>query len=312
MRGNPGMRPLEALALFSLCMALVLCLLRNSHAADHGGFHVSIGFSSKAFVNAPREDLKIALRLLSQRVARKTVGSAEARIYDAPDEISRDLRAKRLDVVALTPEDFLDIGSRIPLEPIMVTSSDKGHDVDLILLVRRDSGIRSFRDLRNRSIAVPARVVQYGSVYFTWIETLVMREGFRSTGRFFAAVGETKTASLSLMQVFFRKADACVVSRQVLELASELNPQLARELKVVEQVNNLAGGIIAIRPDLREDRKQRILNALRTLHEDPEGHQMFVMFQLSRLIPYRPEYLRATRAFFEEHRLLAVRTGSTR
>jgi hypothetical protein len=44
-----------------------------------------------------------------------------------------------------------------------------------------------------------------------------------------------------------------------------------------------------------------------TLHEDPEGQQMFVLFQLSRLTPFRPEYLKGTEALFAEHRKLKAR-----
>lgn len=301
------------LAASALCLLALTCLLRGgSSAADPGSFHVNIGFSNKAFVNIPREDIRVAVRILSQKVARKTVGSADSRIYDSTAEIEQDLKAKRLDAVALTPEDFLEISVRTPIEPVMVTATDKGHEVELILLTRKDSGIRAFRELKHRTIAVPARIVQYGNMYFTWVETLLMREGFHEPGTFFSSLRETKTPSLSLMQVFFSQADACVVTSQVFELTSELNPQIGRELMVIERFGKLAGGIIVFRRDLQEDRKQKLLKALRTIHEDQEGRQLFLLFQLNRLVPYRPEYLRKTEAFFAEHRTLRHRLARRR
>jgi ABC-type phosphate/phosphonate transport system substrate-binding protein len=313
MAGFAGSRRLICLMAGALCILAMTCLPRRSgSAAEAGRFHVNIGFSSKAFVNTPREDIRVAVRILSQKIAKNTVGSADSRIYDSTAEIEQDLKAKRLDAVALTPEDFLEIGARTPVEPVMVTATDKGHEVELILLTRKDSGIGAIRGLKNKIIAVPARIVQYGNMYFTWVETLSMREGFHNMEKFFSSVRETKTPSLSLMQVFFRQADACVVTRQVFELTSELNPQIGKELKVIERFGKLAGGIIVFRPDLQEDRKQKLLKALRTIHEDHEGRQLVLLFQMNRLVPYRPEYMRATEAFFAEHRTLKRRYARRR
>jgi len=280
---------------------------QSSCAAEAGKFHVNIGFSTRAFVNVPREDIRVAVRILSQKVARKTVGSANSQIYDSISDIERDLKAKKLDAVALTPEDFLELSSRTPLEPAMVTATNKGHEVGLLLLARKDSHIRTFRELKNRAISIPAKVVQYGNMYFTWVEILLMREGFQTTEGYFSSVSEARTPSRALMQVFFRQADVCVVTDQVLELATELNPQIGRELTVIARIDKLAGGIIVFRHDLQEDRKQKLREALLTIHEDQEGRQLFLLFQLNRLIPYRPEYMRATQLFFEEYRTLERR-----
>ncbi len=308
MGGPIGTRRLACLAALVLFLFSMTCLLRRSgSAAEPGRFHVNIGFSSKAFVNTTREDMRVAVRILSQKVAKNTVGSADSRIYDSTAEIEQDLKAKRLDAVALTPEDFLEIGATTPVEPVMVTATDNGHEVELVLLTRRDNGIRTFHGLKNKTIALPARIVQYGNMYLTWVEMLSMREGVQKPDQFFTSVRETKTPSLSLMQVFFRQADACVVSRQVFELTSELNPQIGKELQVIERIGRLAGGIVVIRPDLREDRKQKLLQSLRTIHEGQEGRQLFLLFQLNRLVPYRPEYMRATEAFFAEHRRLKLK-----
>lgn len=276
-------------------------LLQIPCAAETGKFHVNIGFSTKAFVNVPREDIRVAVRILSQKVARNTVGSANSQIYDSLSDIERDLKAKKLDAVALTPEDFLALRPRIPLDPVMVTATSKGHEVELLLLTRKDSRISAFRELKNRTISIPAKVVQYGNMYFTWVNTLLMREGFPNKEAFFSSVNEAQTPSRALMQVFFRQADACVVSDQVLELATELNPQIGKELTVLARVDKLAGGIIVFRSDLQIGRKEKLREALKTIHEDQEGRQLFLLFQLNRLIPYRSEYLRATQLFFEEY-----------
>jgi ABC-type phosphate/phosphonate transport system substrate-binding protein len=300
-------------ALATLWAVLAMCALwTGAEAGEAAPFHLNIGFSCRAFVNVPQEDIRIAVRILARKVARNTVGSADSRVYDSITDIEHDLKAKKLDAVALTPEDFLELSNRVPLDPIMVTATTKGHEVELLLLARKDSAIRSFKDLRNRKLAIPAKVNQYGGMYFTWLETLIMHQGFHGGNRFFTAVTETKKPSQALMQVFFRQAEACLATDHVLELSAELNPQIGRELMIVERFPKLSGGVIAVRNDLREDRKQKLRQALLTLHEDQEGRQLFVLFQLKKLLPYRPEYMRATEAFYAEHHRLAQRFRSKR
>lgn len=296
------------LIVLPICALMVLCAFNcGATTGESGKFHVNIGFSSKAFVNVPRKDIRVAVRMLSQKVARKTVGSANSQIYDSIADIEQDLKAKKLDAVALTPEDFIELSSHIPLDPVMVTETDRGREVSLLLLTRKDSRIRTVRDLKSRTIAIPAKIVQYGNMYFTWVETLIMREGFQRIEAFFSTVNEAPSPSQALMQVFFHQADACVVTDQILDLASELNPQIGKELVILARVDKLAGGIIVFRHDLPEDRKQKLRQALLTLHEDQEGKQLFVLFHLNRLVPFRPEYMRATKAFFAEHRELRHR-----
>lgn len=294
-------------SIFTLLTVFASCC--SAKAAEPSLFHLNIGFSSRAFVNVPPEDIKIAVRILAGKVARNTIGSADSKIYDSPADIEQDFRAKKLDTIALTPDEFIKLENRVLLDPIMVTATSKGHEVELLLMVRKDSGIRSFGDLRNRRLAIAEKESRYANMYSIWLETLIMRKGLSGDARFFSAVTETKKPSQALMQVFFRKADACIITGQLLDVSVELNPQIGRELTVIERLPKLAGGIIAMRRDLPEVYKQRLRQALLTLHEDQEGKQLFVLFQLKKLVPYRPEYMRATVALYAEHRTLRQRNA---
>jgi len=293
------------------CIALVALVAWNIQAfaamAESVPNHLRIVFSSKAFVSVPKEDISVAVQVLTKKVAKKSDISAESRIIENTAEIEKDLKAKKVDLIAVSPEEFIQIRARVPLEPVMVTVDNKSHEVELLLLARKDSGINRVADLKNKTIALPSKTTQFGAVYQVWTETLIMKEGTGSLGAFFSSVMETRNSSQAVMPVFFRKADACVVSSRSFEIASELNPQIARELKVIARIGKLCGGIIAQRGDMPDELKLKIRQALTTLHEDQEGRQMFVLFQLNRLTPFRPEYLWATETLYSEHLSLKLR-----
>jgi len=277
------------------------CIQPPNIMGESGTGQLRIGFSTKAFVNVPKNDMKIAVGVLSRKVARKTFEFVESRIYDSPADIKNDLKSKRLDVIALTPEEFIHLRSGVALEPALITVAGNSHEVELLVLVSKGSGLNSVADLKSRTIALPALNAQYGSIYRTWIETLAMKEGAASSNVYFSFLKETDSASKAILPVFFRTIDACVISRQSFEITSELNPQLSRDLKVIAQISRLAGGIIVFRKDLSEEYKQKTREALLTLHKDQEGRQLLMLFRLNSLATFRPEYLDTTESLYAEY-----------
>jgi ABC-type phosphate/phosphonate transport system substrate-binding protein len=173
--------------------------------------------------------------------------------------------------------------------------------MELLLLVRKDSGIRSIHDLRGRSIVMPMRNPRCLDMYFAWLETLLMEEGSKGINSYFSSVKETRPATKAIMPVFFRQADACIVTRQVFDLTAEMNPQISRELTVISRKEKLSQGIIAVDRRLSEESRQRVRQAFLTLHQTPEGEQLLMLFKVRKLVTFIPGYLKATEALYAEH-----------
>jgi hypothetical protein len=269
-------------------------------------FMPNVGFSSSAFTEVDKNDAKVTTKLLGDMIVRRYQGQSfknqgETFIYENLSELENDVKAKKLDVVVVVSNEFLEIRNRLPIEPIMVSSREKSVYEELFLFVRGDSGIKKVKDLRGRPIMVAK--TQYGRVYLTWLETLLMQEGCYDI----SGIRETRKPSQALMPVFFRQADACVVSRHYFEVNSELNPQILRELLSISNSPGLAGGVIAFRKDYNERHKEIMKNILASLHADAPGRQILLLFQMAKLVPFRPEYLNSMEALFKEHRDLKVR-----
>ncbi len=270
--------------------------------ATGNSFHLSIGFSTRGHPNANLEDARAAVSLLTRKIVDRNSWTGESHSYDSLAEMERDIRDRRTQLLGIQADEYLELRKRVPIDPIMVTIGDRGLELGLLLLVRKDSGIRSLRDLKNRSIVVTKRSSQYGNLNHVWLETLLLREGIRERERFFTTVKEVQTVKQVVMPVFFRQADACIVTRQVFELSVELNPQLGKQLTAIARIDNLAPGIIVIDRRLPDDIRQKLRQTLLTLHEAPDGQQMLMLFQVRKLVPFQPEYLKATEALFAEHR----------
>jgi len=269
-------------------------------------FMPNVGFSASTFTEVDKHDAKVATKLLADMIVRKYQGQSfknqgEPFIYENLSELENDIKAKKLDVFVVVANEFLEIRNRLPIEPVAMSSREKTVYEELLLLVRGDSGNKKVKDLGNKSIMVAT--TQGGRVYLTWLETLMMREGCYDISR----IKETRRQFQALMPVFFRQADACVVSRHYFEVNCELNPQIQKELVAISNSPGFAGGVIAFRKDYNERHKEIMKNILASLHADAQGRQMLLLFQMAKVVPFKPEYLNGMEALFKEYRDLKVR-----
>ena len=301
-----GMTPIRWL-LFSVSgLLLLFSAVQTAHVmAEDAIDKIRLGFSVNAFVNIPKNDMKIAVQVLAKKVAGKTFGSVDSRIYDSISDLENDLKAKKLDGLAITPDEFIYLKPRASIEPAMLTVAGNSHEIELLLLVRRDSGIDGVKDLKGRVITLPLRNAQYGAIYRIWVESLVMKEG-GAIDTFFSSITEADSVSKAIMPVFFKKVAACVVTKQAFDVSSELNPQLSRDLKVIAQIGKLAGGIIVFRKDLSSASKEKMRQGLLDLEKDHEGRQLLMLFHLTGLAPFRPEYMKSTELLYAEHTRLTA------
>jgi ABC-type phosphate/phosphonate transport system substrate-binding protein len=291
-----------------ICTLLLLCSMAfptRSHAEE--AFHLSLGYTGSAYLETTNKDIQAAVSVLIKKIAWKYFGKSEAQYYDNISEMAAAMKSGKVQVLCGPPEEYMKLRAYTPVDPILITASSSGYETELLLLVRKDSGIRSLSDLKNKSLVMPARNTSVENMFQVWIETLLMRAGYSSIEAFFSTRKENRSTSRGIMTVFFRQADACVVTRQLFNLAAEMNPQIGRELVPIARIGKLSNGIISVDRRLPDNLREKIKQSFLAVTESPEGKQLLMLFQISKMIPFRPEYLTATEALFTEHQQLKTR-----
>jgi ABC-type phosphate/phosphonate transport system substrate-binding protein len=286
-------------AIFFLAITCAIFPVACADAEDNS--RLRIGFTGSAFQDVSNTDIKAAVSVLIQKVVWKHFGKGESHFYETLPEMVADLKNRKIEVLATPVEEYMEMKKQLPLDPLLITSSDNGSEMELLLLVRKDSGIRSFRDLRGRTIVIPPRNPRCLDMFVAWLETLSIEERSRGIDTYFSSVKETRTVAKAVMPVFFRQADACVVTRQVFDLTVELNPQISRELSIIGRKGKLSQGVIAVDRRLSEETKEKLRQAFLTLHQTAEGKQLLMLFKVRKLVPFVPGYMKGTEALYAEH-----------
>jgi phosphonate transport system substrate-binding protein len=286
-------------AIFFLAITCAIFPVACADAEDNS--RLRIGFTGSAFQDVTNTDIKAAVSVLIRKVAWQHFGKAESRFYETLPEMATDLKNRKIEILATPVEEYMELKKELPIEPLLISSTEKGTEMELLLLVRKDSGVHSFHDLRRRTIAMPSRNPRCLDMYMAWLEIMLMEEGSKGIDTYFSSVKETRTAAKAIMPVFFRQADACIVTRQVFDLTAEMNPQISRELTIIASKGKLSQGIIAVDRRLSEESKENLRQAFLTLHQTPEGQQLLMLFKVRKLVPIVPNYMKGTESLYADY-----------
>ena len=97
-----------------------------SSAQAENESRLSIGFTGSVYQDVTNTDIRAAVSVLIRKVAWQHFDKAESRFYETLSEMAADLKSRKVDVLAMPSEEFIELRSQVPLTPILVTASDKG------------------------------------------------------------------------------------------------------------------------------------------------------------------------------------------
>ncbi|MEN8254145.1 MAG: PhnD/SsuA/transferrin family substrate-binding protein [Verrucomicrobiota bacterium] len=228
--------------------------------------------------------------------------------FSDAEEMRRALRNEEVDLAIIRAKELFALEAELSLDRILFYSKRGKTTTEYLLLTKRDGGMDSLADLEGKSI-VFAEHAWLGMGHM-WLETLLLEKTGRIPAGYFGFVsGKSKTLNAAL-GVFLGQADACVVTRNSMEIIEELNPQIGLSLQEVEVSPAFVPALICPRKSLSIDRMDELYNAVVDMHKDPQGAQILTVFKVDRLVAGSVEQLATTREWHERHAALKARVGS--
>ncbi len=296
-------------ALF-LLLALLLPLRPACATAekDDGTLHLfRTGIIQNAMINTDPRDAKAVMEVHSREISRLIGIALDVRVilFTEMDAMTAALRKGELELAAIPSVDYLRIRKTVPLIPSFVGINSEGPGNTFVLITRKDSGFRSFSDLKGKSIMVPS-TTKYESCHL-WLEVLLMKHEKNDIHTFFSNVKEVPKLNNAIMGVFFKQADSAIVTRAGLSTSSEMNPQLAAQITVLAESPNMSDAVVCLMPGTSEKLRTKIYNAMLQLNETKSGKQIYTIFQNNGIAPFKAEYLDGLENLISEHKRLKAK-----
>ena len=246
------------------------------------------------------QDIQTAWDVLSEGVTKEYGFSVRTVLYSDLTQLSAAFEAHNLDIVSTTALNYL----RMPTEaasnrdPDLYGAVFRGQKThQYLLLVRADSGISAVGELQGKKLLLK-RDDTTGRFY---LDMLLGRHGQAEAQRFFGAIQESETFSQAVLAVFFKKGEACLVTQSVFETMVELNPQVGKQLAILDQSPAIANPVLFLQQQLPQDVKDTALKVLLYLETSVYGRQLLMLHRIDRLTRFEPSDLDSLRALLQEY-----------
>lgn len=265
-----------------------------------------VSFSSSMFTEVNDNDVKAAVKAWAQVLfkERGVPMKPEITVLNGIGEISRALRSKLVDAIALTTDEYWSLQGEMRSSQVVVGLFDGRITEEYVLLAHRESGIDWIGDLKGRSIAFFMN--QRMPLASPWIETLLLKEGLGRSSDFFGRVTHLNKLPKVVLPVFFRQGDACVVTRRGFQTMSELNPQVGQRLKIIASSPQLVPAGFFFREGFSKTVRDKALAELDRIHLTPTGLQALTVFQSGKLETHPISVLGSAFDLLENHKRLCA------
>jgi len=282
--------------LYLLVFYLVKPLFIFSQTATENKFPehnvIGIAYSDKLFFNTNLKDAQAATKVLTDAIIKKKGIDAtnETIIFHDISAIESDLCKNKIDIVALPLLDFIQFKDKGIINPFAVHMREGSVFDNYIILTRNDSGIKSIKDLKNKKLIFLTS--ERENISNLWLETLLYKNNLLPASKFFSNIREADKASQAVLSVFFKNSDVCIVMYKSFLTVTELNPQIEKELTILESSPEFVFSIVCVRKSMTKSENRDILEeTLLFLHKESQGKQILTLFKIDKLMPFKPEYL---------------------
>jgi ABC-type phosphate/phosphonate transport system substrate-binding protein len=255
--------------------------------------------SSKNLNNVNRNDARAAIKVWAELVAKQRgfLLDSKVDIVDSVAEIVERLETHSVDALMITVAEFMDLETKHPVLPVFVPARGGESLYSYVLLVKPSSATTTLAGLRGKSLVSSSRTSENAGI--AWLDVTLGKERLGRAASFFGSIKTADRPQGCILPLFFGTVDACVVDEVNLNLAKEMNPQLG-QLRVLARSRPMTETVIAT-PLQPQQYQKEWMEALMSLHEDPRGRQMLMVFKTERVIRFQPGDLDSARELWRDY-----------
>jgi len=291
---------------FKILVLLIVFISSSKNYAQAEKKYLGLGFSDKLLQETDSRDVKIALKLWLEELNRLAGFNYNPNvlIFDNVEVIMRAISTQEIGMVALHSLDYFALRDQVALEPFFVPNFSGSALEEYVLLVRKDQGFRELTDLRDKQLLIPSG--NLGLIHTMWLDVLLMNGGLPQKEKFFHNIKAVNKEFQSVLPVFFKQADCCVVNLNDFNTMMTLNPQLGEALMPIARSAPYLKSMFCFTKNIDETEKKNIREVALNIDSYARGRQILTLFRFDGIFPFKSDYLENIESLFFEHTKIKV------
>ncbi len=150
-----------------------------------------------------------------------------------------------------------------------------------LIIVRKDSGIRTAQDMKGKRFAFVDRAVTAGYLFPL---VYLKRHGITNYETYFKEVYFAGTHENVIQDVLDKKTDIGAVKNTEYQRLAGINSKVAKELVVIEKSLDVPENSLVVKKDIGDYLKKKIKDTLLDMHNNAEGRNILKNFGAQRFI----------------------------
>ena len=262
---------------------------------------VRIGIGPGIWQGVNRNDASAAIKVWTKAILNQgeNVLAVETQIFETPEALSDALKNDHIDAATMLTDEFLGLTPELQPATVFIGTKAQAFTENYVLLVQRNAGISEVAGLAGRKLVCQSN--SRTSLALPWFDTLLARQSMGLAETVLGSLTKNDSPSKAVLQVFFHQADACLVTSNVFALASELNPQLRKELKILAVSPAVVPALFFFRPGYTNTLRQQMESAILSMRKTPAGIQVLTVFQSDGMVQCPLASLDGTRQLLAEY-----------
>jgi phosphonate transport system substrate-binding protein len=258
--------------------------------------YFQVGFSANVFRGVYLKDATAAAKVLTEFFLKKYERDywevKPHEVFSNTDELRKILSEEEFEVLVMHPSEYIKVNDMGLLEPIAVSWRNGSPYDSYRLLIHKESNLKEIKNLQGKSVLICSLE---GNKAELWLDYLLRQKKLPSKEKCFSELQFIDKPLSTILPVFFRQEDACIVDESLYNTVVELNPQIGRDLVALEISQPLAIGLVAIRKSISDASvKAHIKEAFLNMHNYEEARQYLTVFRIGKVVEFREEYLNST------------------
>ncbi|MCG8039590.1 MAG: phosphate/phosphite/phosphonate ABC transporter substrate-binding protein, partial [Candidatus Thiodiazotropha taylori] len=235
------------------------------------------GISKDTLYDISEADAKIAFTLVLNDILKETGEVVALDVFQNKTEVQKSLLKGDVDAVFTNTLQYLELEKYLNPDGTYVIQHGPHLKPKFYLVAKRNAGTDRLSDLRGRKIAIP-KGYAVGNMY---LDVLLMRQNHDASKEFFSVIRETSESNDALIDLFFGKVDAALVTDFSYEVACELNPQMRKQLNIIQISEPLIHQVVAVRGDFSQAKLDKIEPFFLNNQRSPSLRQSMNLFRIS-------------------------------
>ena len=224
---------------------ITVLLLGDAPAQTNPDLEIRVGFFIDPVDKVDRSDLKYTLDAWADNFATDRFPVIKVTMFENEPRFRQALAAGTLDVGAFYSYQFENIAETAK-EPSFIIGRDAEPLVEFLLLVRRDAGIDTARDLKGKRILI--NTGRRGRLPLMWLRRYMLSEGVAESQDAFSEINYVGDSFKAIAPVFFKNASVCIITRKEFQENAQLNAQVVQDLHELANSMNMPTRVMLFSP----------------------------------------------------------------